>query len=287
MGSTAVRIAPSTLARLYATSGASTWNVTQAAFAEVIEASVAHRFPALPSAADLDVYLASLHLGDLALATACRAGHDGAWEHFVREVRPSLYAAARTIAGDDGRELADSLYADLFGLPNSAGTSRSLLAYYHGRSRLVTWLRSVLVQKTIDRRRQTWRFTPLETDEDAVAPRTPTTSAGDPDRDRLVGLAQVALDAAVDALDPKDRIRLRLYYGQDLTLARIGRLLGESEATVSRRLERARRSLRSAVEQTLRRQHGLSDAAVRQSFEYASEAPELQLDRLLSRAQDG
>ncbi len=287
MGSTAVRIDPSTLARLFATSGASTWNVTPAAFAEVIETSVAHRFPAPPSASDLDVYLASLHLGDLALATACRAGHDSAWEHFVREVRPSLYATARTIAGDDGRELADSLYADLFGLPNASGTSRSLLAYYHGRSRLVTWLRSVLVQKTIDRRRQTWRFTPLETDEDAVAPRAATTSAGDPDRDRLVGLAQVALDAAVDALDPKDRIRLRLYYGQDLTLARIGRLLGESEATVSRRLERARRSLRSAVEQMLRRQHGLTDAAVRQSFEYAAEAPELQLDRLLSRTQDG
>ena len=219
-------------------------------------------------------YLASLHVGDLALATACRDGHDGAWEHFIRELRPALYAAARTVAGDDGRGIADSLYGELFGLAAPDGTRRSLLAYYHGRSRLVTWLRSVLVQRTIDRRRQTSRLTPLDTEDDASAQTIGArTDAPDPDRDRLVNCAQAALDAAIGALDPKDRIRLRLYYGQDLTLSRIGRLLGESEATVSRRLERARRQLRAETTDRLKREHGLTDAAVQQSFEYAAESP--------------
>ncbi len=284
-----VRIEPATLTRLYETSGAREWAVSADALAAALCASVAHRFSAAPGRNDLETYLASLHVADLALAIACRDGHDGAWEHFIRELRPALYAAARTVAGDDGRELADSLYAELFGLAAPDGARRSLLVYYHGRSRLVTWLRSVLVQRTIDRRRQTSRFTPLDADDEVPAHAIghQTHAAPDPDRDRLVSCAQTALDAAIGALEPKDRIRLRLYYGQDLTLARIGRLLGESEATVSRRLERARRQLRAGTTDRLRREHGLTEAAVQRSFEYAAESPELQLDRLLSGTEDG
>jgi RNA polymerase sigma-70 factor, ECF subfamily len=280
-----VRIDERTLARLHATSGAVGWAVSREAFADVLCASVAHRFPTSPATADLDIYLASLHVTDLALACGCRDGHDGAWEHFIRELRPALYTSARTIAGDDGRELADSLYAELFGLPGPDGERRSLLAYYHGRSRLITWLRSVMVQRLIDRRRANARFEPLGDNEPLDAPAT--VKAADPERDRLSGLAQQALDTAIDALDAKDRLRLRLYYGKDLTLARIGRLLGESEATVSRKLERARRTIRDEVASILRQRYGLSAAAVQLCFEYAAEAPEIQLDRLLAGAEDG
>ena len=45
-------------------------------------------------------------------------------------------------------------------------------------------------------------------------------------------MAQGALDEAIAALESKDKLRLRLYYGQQLTLAQIGRLTGEHEATV-------------------------------------------------------
>jgi RNA polymerase sigma-70 factor, ECF subfamily len=278
---TDVRIDDRTVARLHGTSGAIGWGVSVEAFGDVLRASVAHRFPTSPSPADLDVYLASLHASDLALACACRAGHDGAWEHFIRELRPALYVSARTIAGDDGRELADSLYAELFGLPGADGERRSLLAYYHGRSRLITWLRSVMVQRLIDRRRAHARFEPLDDDEPVDVPSS--SAAPEPERQRLSGLAQQALDAAIDGLEAKDRLRLRLYYGQDLTLARIGRLLGESEATVSRKLERARRTLRGGVSSILHSRHGLSAAAVQLCFEYAADAPEMQLDRLLGR----
>jgi DNA-directed RNA polymerase specialized sigma24 family protein len=114
-----------------------------------------------------------------------------------------------------------------------------------------------------------------------------TTVAPDPERQRLSMLAQKALDTAIDGLEARDRLRLRLYYGQDLTLARIGRLLGESEATVSRKLERARRGLRSDVSYVLRTRHGLSESAVQQCFQYAADGPELQLDRLLAGTEDG
>lgn len=267
--------------------------MSEETFGAALTAGLAHRFPDAPTSQQVDAYIATLHLQDLALACACRDAHDDAWDHFVREIRPALYASARSVAGDDGRELADSMYAELFGLPGADGVRRSLLAYYHGRSTLITWLRAVLVQRHIDNRRRTARLSPLDTDDETVAAPEHTISGTppDPDREALVGNAQRAVDSAIDGLDPRDRLRLRLYYGQDLTLARIGKLLGESEATVSRKLDRARRDLRAGVERRLRDEHGLGDAAVRQCFEYAASAPELQLDRVLSdtdsdRAQD-
>ena len=274
--------------RLYARSGADRWQVSAERLQLAVERSLDHRFSTAASEADIAVYLESLHADELALACACIDGHDGAWEHFIRELRPQLYHAARTIAGDDGRELADSLYGELFGLPGKDGNRRSLLVHYHGRSRLITWLRSVLVQRHIDRVRVTRRFEPLDDAESGSSSEASTASTTDPDtdRERLIGHAQRALDAGIDALEAKDRLRLRLYYGQDMTLAAIGRVLGEHEATVSRKLDKARRTLRSGVERALASQ-GLAPAAIARAFELAADAPDLQLDRLLARAEDG
>jgi RNA polymerase sigma factor (sigma-70 family) len=146
----------------------------------------------------------------------------------------------------------------------------------------------VLVQRYIDRRRATARLEPLDEDAAAAIERAGR-GAGvpNPDRERYVKLAQAAVDHAVDELLPRDRLRLRLYYGENLRLAQVGRVLGEHEATVSRKLERSRRDLRSAVESWLRERHKLSDGAVRECLEVAADAPELHLTQLLSRAEDG
>jgi hypothetical protein len=75
-------------------------------------------------------------------------------------------------------------------------------------------------------------------------------------------LLRPLLASAVAALAPRDRLRLRCYYAQDLTLAQIGRLLGEHEATVSRHLGRARRVIRERVESMLRDAHGFTDEQI-------------------------
>ena len=276
---------PRLVDRLYDAAEGARWQLPREAFADALRRSVGHRFPAEPDPAMVEAYLSALHVSDLALAAACIEGRDAAWEHFIREHRPQLYQAARTIAGDDGRELADSLYGELFGVTETEGRRRSLLTYYHGRSRLLTWLRSVLVQRRIDRVRAVRRFEPLPDDEPGGGLPIPA-STTDPERAGLIGHAQAAVDAAIDALDPKDRLRLRLYYGQDMTLAAIGRVLGEHEATVSRKLEKARKTLRQHVERAMADQ-GLVPAAIARAFELAADAPDLQLDRLLTRADDG
>jgi RNA polymerase sigma-70 factor (ECF subfamily) len=242
-------------------------------FAAAVVASVDRAFAdRTPSRGDVDRYIASLHVADLALACACARGHEGAWDHFVREYRPILYRAADAIDPAGGaRELADSLYADLFGLREADGERRSLFRYFHGRSSLATWLRAVLSQRHVDAIRSARRTDPLPDEDDrpvAVAP-----APGDPDRSRLLQLTLEALHAAIGGLSVKDRLRLRSYYAQELTLAQTGRITGEHEATVSRHLARTRRELRAAAERRLRDEHGLADLQVTRALELAVEDP--------------
>lgn len=195
------------------------------------------------------------HSADLELARSCADGDEHAWERFVREYRPLLYRAADALDRTQGaREIADSLYADLYGVSHGAGERRSLFRYYHGQSSLATWLRAVLAQRYIDRVRGQRRVEPLPDEEIAARSEEP-----DPDRSRYVTLVRVALDRAVAALTDRDRLRLGCYYVQELTLAETGRVMNESEATASRRLARARAAIRRDVERQLREDARLSD----------------------------
>ena len=99
-----------------------------------------------------------------------RAGDEQAWEHFVLVQRPLLYRAADALdPGGGARDLADSLYADLFGLGEHAGERQSLFRYFHGRSSLTTWLRAVLAQRHVDRLRTNRRLDALPDEESAGA----------------------------------------------------------------------------------------------------------------------
>src|ERR1700676_5094512 len=121
-------------------------NLTAEQLQIALERSVARRFSSVnpkssPSSSGVEKYLESLHVADLALACACSTGNEAAWEYFVATYRSQLHRAARMIAGEScARELADSLFGELFGLRESQGLRRSLFDYFHGRSKLGTWL---------------------------------------------------------------------------------------------------------------------------------------------------
>jgi RNA polymerase sigma factor (sigma-70 family) len=226
------------------------------------------------------------YAADLELAQECAAGDEQAWERFVLEYRPILYRAADALDPSGGaRDLADSLYADLY--------SKSLFRYFQGRSSLATWLRAVLSQRYVDRIRANRRLEPLPDEERAIewadvhryeSPRHPTP---DPDRGRHLRLLQDALEHAVTALNPKDRLRLGCYYAQGLTLAETGRILREHEATVSRHLARTRQAIRGEVERRLRDEAGLSDAQISECFAAVSaDAGPIDLDRMLAMPAD-
>jgi RNA polymerase sigma-70 factor (ECF subfamily) len=256
--------------RLYRRAKAERWHLPVDRFARALEVSAARALgDRQASSWELRRYLLSLHLEDVALACACAAGDDAAWEHFIRQHRPGLYRAADALdPRGRARELADSLYADLYGL-QERGAERdperqSLFRYFHGRSSLATWLRAVLAQRHVDRVRAERRTESLP-DEDSAA-LAARWEQPDPDRARSLMLMRSALDGALSRLDARARLRLGCYYAQGLTLAQIGRLLREHEATVSRQLARTRRAIREDVERQLRNA-GLSDAQIARCFE--------------------
>jgi len=261
------RLDAARLTRLFDESRAARWDLPADAFAAAISASLAHAFAdKTPDADEIDRCAGALHVEDLALAAACGAGSERAWEHFIAEYRPLLYRAADAIdATGNARDLADSLFADLYGLEERQGARRSLFRYFHGRSRLATWLRAVLSQRHIDRLRAGRKLDPLPDDTDTLV--APVGGASDPERPRHQSAVQAALTAAIAALPPRDRLRLACYYAQDMTLAAIGRMLKEHEATVSRHLTRTRLAIRTAVEADLRTRHGMDEAAIAACFE--------------------
>ena len=284
------------------------WGLSQEAFAESLRRSAEKRFGgAPPDPSDVEVYLKSLHLEDLALACACSEGIEKAWEFFIAHFRQDLRNAASAMLRGSGRsddtrakELADSLYAELYGVRSSAdGRRKSLFEYFHGRSKLSTWLRAVLAQKQVDMIRTSSRTVSLEAEMEGKPPqelvgRTESIPA-DPNREKYLGRFDRALSAALASLTPRERMILACYYVDQLTLAEIGRMLREHESTVSRQLERLRRALRESVTQALQREMPACNgrpaepafdlAQVELAFEYAVEDWPFDLSQALSASE--
>jgi len=212
----------------------------------------------------------SAYSADLELARLCAEGDEHAWETFVREYRPLLYRAADALDRTQGaREIADSLYADLYGIGKAGGERQSLFRYYHGRSSLATWLTAVLAQRYVDRVRAQKKIEPLPDEDTAPARR----DEPDPDHPRYVALVRQALGRGVERMLARDRLRLACYYVQGLTLAETGRLLKESEATASRQLARTRLALRREIERQLRDEARLSDDQIAVCFASVADDP--------------
>jgi len=293
--------------RLFAECEYGRWSLPEEAFAEGLRRSALKRFgDAVAGPGEIQAYLQSLHLEDLALACACIEGIEAAWEFFIDNFREDLRRAARAMFRASGRagdaradEMADSLYAELYGVRSGSGGSRkSLFEYFHGRSKLSTWLRAVLAQKQIDLFRGGAKTVSLDAGDDSEQPSKPVKRTQpeslDPDREAYLRRVDRAFTAALASLAPRERLILACYYVDQIKLAEIGRMLHEHESTVSRQLERTRRALRDSVARALQcavpasdgrpAEPALDAAQVGLAFEYAVEDWPFDLSQALAGA---
>jgi RNA polymerase sigma-70 factor, ECF subfamily len=221
--------------------------------------------PPVATSAEATEFYASLRVEELALARACAIGNERAWETFLTRYREKLYEIALHIAREDSaaRELADSLYADLYGLNSRQPARVSKLASYTGRGSLEGWLRTVLAQEHVNRYRKQKRLVSMEeeTEEGAqfAAPELPNEVTADP---RL----ESATDEALAALTSEDRFVLSAYYLDGRTLAEIGRMIGTHESTISRKLVKISKALRKQILAGLSRR-GMSRRQAEESLE--------------------
>lgn len=225
-------------------------------------------------------FFRSLHLSELAMAHACALGREAAWQRFLSRYRTSLTQAAIAIAGSAtiGHELADSLYAELYGLREQDGQRRSPLASYSGRGPFLTWLRTTLAQRYIDHYRRTRRDAPLD-GVDVSAP-GPSLSSGNADLARI----KEAVSRSLQLLPPEDRYLLCSYFLDRQTLLNISRVLEVHEATVSRRLKRVVDDLHKKLLHHLQ-SGGLSKRAAEEALGTDPRDIELNLRALLQNSQ--
>lgn len=231
---------------LFEKSGGERYGLTLQAFGVVLE-QVAVKYVPQASAQQKLEFWRDLKLEELALARACAAGHDAAWQAFLMRFREKLYDIARGITKEDSsaRDLADSLYADLYGTSEKDGRRVSRLNFYMGRGSLEGWLRTVLAQEFVNRYRKTKRLVSLEeqAEEGVQFSASPSSQPSSPLDSRL----GAALDEALGLLSGEDRLVLASYYLDDRTLTEIGRMVGVHESTISRRLEKLLKGLRKQV----------------------------------------
>jgi RNA polymerase sigma-70 factor (ECF subfamily) len=255
---------------LWRESEASAYGLEREQFSEILEhIAVTQNFCLAPgetaSPRQQASFFHGLRLADLVLARACASGHQGAWEHFLAVYRQPLTRAAIAITGSEtlGRDLADQLYAELFGLKVRDGVRLSPLDSYRGKGSLIGWLRTTLAQRHVDHHRRTRRELPLDdpTDGHELAAAVPEPEK--PAADML--LLGRAIEEALRQLAAEERFLLAAYYLDERTLLEIAPLLRIHEATVSRKLHRLTGDLRKQIIRNLQRL-GMSKPAAQEAL---------------------
>ena len=234
-----------------------------------------------PSRPQQEIFFRGLRLSDLVLARACAGGNEQAWEHFVTVYRQPLTRAAIAITGSEtlGRDLADQLYAELYGLTAREGERRCPLLSYRGRGSLMGWLRTTLAQRHVDHHRRSRREQPLgewTCRRRIPAPATPSRRASQFWSARSKRRCESAMLRSASCWR-----HIILTGKHSLQIARV---LGVHEATVSRKLRRATEGAGKQVLRNLQRD-GLSRRAAEEALGADPRDLDVNLKKLLQNSQ--
>jgi len=245
----------------------------------------------------ISAFIDAMQADDLCLIIACERNDEGAWSDLVERFTPIVRSAARSATAneDAAEDLAQSIWAELYGLRGGKdGQRSSKLAYYSGRGSLAGWLRAVVAQLAVDTYRKQSRF--VQTEEDADLDRLarsmplmsdPHANLLNPEQviaNRLAGSdMQDALDRAVKELDAEDRLLVKLYYFDGLRLREAGVILGVHEATASRRLMRIHGDLRKRVRHILMEEFSWTESETERSFTEIGRHLDADLEALVTK----
>src|SRR5215813_8566589 len=281
---------------------AARYGVTEREFAERLAAILARANNSSQSRPSRDANaedsisscISNLKAGELCLAIACEKGDEAAWRAFDSEYRHSMQGAARSLTKDEAEaeDLIQFVFGELYGVRLDGERRLSKLAHYSGRGSLGGWLRAVVYQAFIVRKRQTSRFEQVEevADFDRLANEAaahvngrlsaPISQPDDIEDARLRHATEEAMTQAFAEIEPRDRLLLNYYFFDDLTLREIGLMMGVHEATISRWLAKAQREIKRKTEEILQRGYGLRRTEVAECLQLAARA-EIDVRRLV------
>lgn len=226
---------------------------------------------------------AELAVADLYLARACAHGDPKALAVFDATLGPELEAALRRVRLPDHlrQDLLQDLRVSLF---VGSHTSAGRITQYRGQGELRRWLRAAAL-------RDAWRVgkrakRELALDDMVLA------SVAVLDRDPVVarfketcrGELKQALIEALGQLSAEDRILLRQYHRDGLTVDELAALYRVHRTTAARRVRSARSQLTDAILARLGDRLQLAEADVRSVLQLVRSQLELSLDKVLGAA---
>jgi RNA polymerase sigma-70 factor (ECF subfamily) len=250
---------------LYLAAKGAKFGLDEVEFSAILETIAAKYLPSTCGSGDISALYQSLRVEELVLARACAAGHEAAWEVFLSLYREKLYDIGLHIAKESSaaRDLADSVYADLYGMTTREGKRVCKLASYTGRGSLEGWLRTVVAQEFINRYRKQRRLVSLDEESDEGIQFAALEAEHSPLVDPRL---EAAIGMVLGALDSEDRFILASYYLDERTLADIARTLGVHESTISRRLDKLTKLLRKQLVAEMHRR-GMSRQEAKEALE--------------------
>lgn len=208
-----------------------------------------------PTPARVAEYVGAAALQDLALASACDAGEQAAWNVLAARFRRRLegFAAKRGVGSAEAESLVQDLLGDLAAPPPDR-SSATLLGTFDGSGSLQGWLSIVLVRRIAARtrgRKVLSLDTPADAPHDPGTPATGERPSADPasaaERDETAGRFAASLASAWSDLTSQERLALVAKHRDGLTQRRVGDLLGLGEARVSRIVAAAVKKLAEAL----------------------------------------
>jgi len=195
--------------------------------------------------------LSTLVVEDLYLACACLNGVDGAVNTLVNSygdvIRRTVERTARTCDCD---EITQAVISDLI---VGSLTADPEIGSYAGRAPLARWLDVVARRATLRwlrAERKTTGVAELVAAEPALGGATPLEIALF--RQRYGPDFQRALTDVLGQAPESDRAILRLYLVNDVSVERIGKMLGVSQSTASRWLAKAREDVLAKLKSVLK-----------------------------------
>ena len=251
-----------------------------------------------PQPAEIRTFVDEIRADDLCLVIACEKGDEQAWEHMVASFDSTVKSAARNISNgsEEAEDLASSIWAELYGLRQDAdGNKKSKLAYYSGRGSLAGWLRAVVSQLAIDQFRKQSKFVQVEENREFenLANEASENSNNhhivshtESPEDLLGGKLSArdvsgGLRAAIEQLEPEDRMVLKLYYFDGQKLKDIAEIFGFHEATASRKLVRIQTEIRRSVERHLREERGWTENEVKRNLSETASKLDVSVEKLM------
>lgn len=193
----------------------------------------------LPSSRELKDFIKQLYVEDIYLSIACEKGDEKAWLEFDQTYRSYLQkvAIACTNSFSDAEEIVLNIYCELYGTSLKEGKRNSKFSTYSGRGSLRGWLKTIILNSSVDLHRASESIVSLDEIVDEMGEGTAHSFINKTEQDnekqiithlerkKYFKACSDALEEAFKKLNDHEKLLLLYYHVEKLKLKDIAKIV--------------------------------------------------------------